>query len=174
MKKRGAVLCLAAIMLVCASCAREARFGIWELERRLKETNVAYAFDTESMFRKEGVYHVFYRTENGTLLLKAEEDGQRRLRGISLTATETDRASAGAFCALAGTLADLFLPEEARTEAHAALGLDDPGRLFADETLTFSCGRYEAELFKSAKGSSLLLRYKPLPATEGEGTSASP
>ena len=138
------------------------------------EVDTKYAFDTETMFRKEGVYHVFYRTENGILLLQAEEDDRQRVCGISLTATETDRVSAGAFCALAGTLADLFLPEETLADAHMALGLDDPDRLFTDETLRVTFGRYQAVLFKTAKGSSLMLRFEPLPATEAEGTSASP
>ena len=157
-------LCAALLALIslCA-CARAQRFGVWELEKRLCEADKAYAFNTEDMFRKDGVYHIFYRTENGTLLLKAREDDKQRLTDISLTTIQTDEASAQAFSGLACALAGVFLPEEYRADARAALRLEEPAAFFTDETLTAVCGRYEAVFFKSVKGSSLMLKYQSLP-----------
>ena len=148
-----------ALTLLC-SCARAQRFGVLELEKRLCETDKRYAFDTEGMFRKEGVYHVFYRTENGTLLLKARENEKQRLTDLSLTVQQTDPETAAVFSALACALADAFLPEEARADARTALRLADPGSFFRDETLTAEYGRYRAVFFKTAQGASLMLRYE--------------
>ena len=150
---------LLAMISLCA-CARAQRFGVWELEKRLCEADKKYAFDTESVFRKEGVYHIFYRTENGTLLLKAKEDEKRRLTDLSLTLASTDPDAAAAFSALACTLADVFLPEENRADAKASLKLADPAAFFTDETLTADYGRYQAVFFKTQKGASLMLRYR--------------
>ncbi|MBQ6117591.1 MAG: hypothetical protein IJK98_00010 [Clostridia bacterium] len=155
---RCAVLFLA-LTLLC-SCARAQRFGVWELEKRLCETDKKYAFDTEGMFRKEGVYHVFYRTEKGTLLLKAREDENQRLTDLSLTVQQTDPETAAAFSALACTLTDVFLPAEDRADAKASLRLSDPDSFFRDETLTAEYGRYRAVFFKTAQGASLMLRYE--------------
>ena len=160
---------LLALTLLC-SCARAQRFGVWELEKRLCEADGKYAFDTEGMFRKEGIYHVFYRTENGTLLLKAKEDGKQRLTGLSLTVRQTDPATAAAFSALACTLSDVFLPEENRADAKAALRLADPGSFFTDETLTAEYGRYQAVFFKTTQGASLMLEYVTREAESADRT----
>ena len=153
------VALLLALTLLC-SCARAQRFGVFELEKRLCEADKTYAFDTEGMFRKEGVYHIFYRTENGTLLLKARENEKQRLTDLSLTTIQTDADTAKAFSALACALADVFLPEEDRADAKAALLLADPDSFFRDETLTAEYGRYSAVFFKSVKGVSLMLKYE--------------
>ena len=150
---------LLALALLC-SCARTQRFGVWELERRLCEADTKYAFDTETMFRKEGVYHIFYRTENGTLLLKAKEDEKQRLTELSLTVQQTDADAAGAFSALACAVTDVFLPPNARADARAALRLSDPATFFRDETLTAEWGRYNGVFFKTTQGASLMLRYE--------------
>lgn len=153
-------VCAALLVLtwLCA-CARSQRFGVWELEKRLCEADKTYAFDTEDIFRKEGVFHIFYRTENGTLLLKAREDDKQRLVDISLTTTETDAAAAAAFSAFACVLTDVFLPEEARADVKVSLLLTDPDAFFRDETLTAEYGRYQAIFFKTTKGVSLILKY---------------
>lgn len=159
MKHTKLLAVILAMGLLCG-CTRARRFGVWELEKRLCEADKSYAFDTEGMFRKEGAYHVFYRTENGTLLLKAKEDGKQRITDVSLTLASTDPDAAAAFSALACTLADVFLPEENRADAKAALKLADPATFFTDETLTAACGRYRAVFFKTLKGASLMLRYE--------------
>lgn len=156
---RMILLPLLAAALLCA-CARPQRFGVYELEKRLCEADENYAFDTQTLFRWKGVYHIFYRTENGTLLLKASEDEKQRLTFLSLTTIQTDAATAEAFSALACTLADVFLPEEARADAKASLKLANPAAFFRDETLTAEYGRYSAVFFKTAKGVSLMLTYE--------------
>ena len=156
MKPTKLIAVILVLGLLCG-CTRARQFGVWELEKRLCETDKKYAFDTESMFRKEGAYHVFYRTENGTLLLKVKEDEKQRITDISLTLASTDPDAAAAFSALACTLADVFLPEENRADAKAALKLADPATFFTDETLTAEYGRYQAIFFKTRKGASLML-----------------
>ncbi len=150
---------LLALLLLCA-CARAKRFGVYEMERRLCEVDKSYAFDTEGMFRKEGVYHIFYRTDNGTLLLKAREDEKQRVTDLSLTVMQTDAEAAARFSALACALTDVFLPEEARADAKVSLQLCDPDSFFRDETLTAEYGRYQAVFFKTVKGVSLMLKYE--------------
>ena len=147
---------LLTLALLC-SCARADRFGVWELEQRLRETDRAYAFGTESMFRKDGVYYIFYSTVHGTLLLKAKEDDKQRLTDLSLTTAQTDADTAARFSALACALTDVFLPEDARADAKASLRLADPSSFFSDETLTAVYGRYRAAFFKTAHGASLML-----------------
>ena len=149
---------LAAAVGLLASCARAERFGVWELERRLRETDKTYAFDTETMFRREGVYYVFYPSGSGTILLKAAEDERQRLNFVSLTVTEADAAAE--FAALACAVTEVFLPREGRADMETNLRLKDPATFFTDETLSASYGRYEAIFFKSTKGVSLLLRYQ--------------
>ncbi len=163
------LLPLLAAALLC-SCARPQRFGVYELEKRLCATDKNYAFDTETMFRKEGVFHIFYRTENGTLLLKAKEDEKQRLTELSLTVQQTDADTAAAFSALACALADAFLPEKDRADARAALGLAEPDTFFTDETLTAEFGRYRAVFFKTAQGASLMLRYESPDVTAPAGS----
>ena len=158
MKTVRAVMILLSVSLLCA-CTRAERFGVWELERRLRETDEQYAFDTETMFRKEGVYHVFYRADAGTILLKAAEDERQRLTFVSLTVT--DRDAAERFSALACAVTDAFWPQEALADVKARLQLADPVALFRDETLKVSHGRYSAVFFKTVKGASLMLRYEP-------------
>ena len=143
---------------LCA-CARAERFGVWELERRLREADKNYAFDMRTMFRKEGVYYVFYPAGGGTVLLKAAEDERQRLDLVSLTVT--DRDAAEDFSALACAVTEVFLPPDAAAEAKAQLQLADPATFFRDETLTASYGRYSAVFFKTVKGVSLMLRYGP-------------
>ena len=157
MKPVRAVMVLLSVSLLCA-CTRAERFGVWELERRLCETDKNYAFDTGTMFRQEGVYHVFYRTDAGTLLLKAAEDERGRLTFVSLTATEADAAQS--FSSLACAVTEVLWPAEARAEVAALLRLADPDTFFRDETLTAECGRYGAVFFKTTKGVSLILRYE--------------
>lgn len=167
---------LMAFALLC-SCARTQRFGLGELERRLCKADRRFAFQMEDVFRADGIYHVFYRTDNGTLLLKVTEDERRRIDGISLTMTGTDEDTARAFSDLACALTEVFWPEEHRADAKAALGLADTAAFFTDETLTAACGRYEAEFFKTAQGVSLMLRYLPAegrPATETDGAARPP
>ena len=147
-------------MALLGGCTQARRFGVYELEKRLCEVDAHYAFDTESLFRKDGAYHIFYRTEHGTLLLKAAQDEKQRLTDLSLTTTATNDDTAAAFSALACAITDIFLPEENRSDARMALGLSDPGTFFRDETLTAEYGRYQAVLFKTAKGISLMLHYK--------------
>ena len=157
MKPVRAVMILLSAALLCA-CTRAERFGVWELERRLCETDKNYAFDTQTMFRQEGVYHVFYRTDAGALLLKAREDERRRLAFVSLTATEADAAED--FSALARAVTEVFWPREALADVTAELQLADPATFFRDETLTAEAGRYSAVFFKTTKGVSLMLRYE--------------
>lgn len=157
MKTVRTVMILLAVSLLC-SCTRAERFGVWELERRLREVDQQYAFDTQTMFRKDGIYHVFYRTDAGTLLLKAAEDERRRLTFVSLTAADTDAAQS--FSALACAVTEVFWPEEARADVTAQLQLADPDTFFRDETLTAGYGRYDAVFFKTTKGVSLMLRYE--------------
>ena len=167
---------LTALALLC-SCARTQRFGLAELERRLCKADRRFAFQTEDVFREDGIYHIFYRTDNGTLLLKVKEDERRRIDGISLTMAGTDKDAARAFSDLACALTEAFWPEENLADAKAALGLADPAAFFTDETLTAACGRYEAEFFKTAQGVSLMLRYLPAegsPATETDGAARPP
>ena len=159
MKHTKLLAVILAMGLLCG-CTRAQRFGVWELEKRLCEADKSYAFDTEGMFRKDGVYHVFYRTENGTLLLRMQEDKKQRLTDLSLTLASAEPDAAAAFSALACVMTDVFLPEEDRADAGAALGLADPASFFTDETLTAEYGRYSAVLFKTVKGVSLLLRYR--------------
>lgn len=152
-----AALLTAALLL--SSCARAERFGFRELERRLCETDKKYAFDTETTFRREGVYHVFYQEDGQSLLLKAAEDENCRLTFVSLTAIAADGGTAERFSALACALSDVFLPQEARADARASLQLADPGTFFRNETLTAEYGRYGAVFFKTEEGISLMLRY---------------
>ena len=144
--------------LLC-SCARAERFGVWELERRLCEADKNYAFDTDTMFRREGVYYIFYPAGGGTVLLRAAEDARQRLELISLTLTDPDAAED--FAALACAVTDVFLPQDARADIKAQLQLTDSATFFRDETLTASYGRYSAVFFKTVKGVSLMLRYEP-------------
>ncbi len=148
---------LLSVSLLC-SCTRAERFGVWELERRLREADQQYAFDTQTMFRKDGVYYVFYPAGNGTVLLKAAEDERLRLTFVSLTATDADAAED--LSALACAVTDVFWPEEDRADAKAQLRLAEPGTFFRDETLRAEYGRYCAVFFKTAKGVSLMLRYE--------------
>ena len=164
MRRLAIPVALLLVGLLC-SCARAERFGVWELERRLREADKNYAFDTDTMFRKEGVYYVFYPAGGGTLLLKAAEDEHQRLTFVSLTVTGTDADAAADFSALACTLADVFLPEEARDDARAALKLADPDTFFRDETLTAAYGRYGAVFFKTTQGVSLMLKYESTDVT---------
>ena len=159
MKKRLVTLFLLIVCIALPSCAKSPRFGVFELERRLCELDKAYAFDANGMFRKEGVYHVFYRTNQGTLLLKAKEDTNGRLIFISLTTTDVSTEMAERFGSFAITLTDLSFPQEARSDVCAALRLNDPASFFADETLTYKIGRYQAVFFKSGKGISYMLTY---------------
>ena len=138
MKRLAIPIALLLAGLLC-SCARAERFGVWELERRLCVADKNYAFDTDTMFRKEGVY-------------------RQRLRFVSLTMTGTDADAAADFSVQACTLADVFLPEEARADARAALRLAAPDTFFRDETLTAAYGRYEAVFFKTTQGVSLMLQ----------------
>ena len=158
MKRIAALACLLDLVLLFSSCSRETRYGVFELERRLKEVSSEYAFDSEDMFRKEGVYHIYYCTEKGTMLLKAGEDERRRLQFLSLTTTDVEAADL--FSAFSCTLIDMFIPEDARADVRAALLLEDPGSFFVDETLTAEYGRYKAVFFKSVKGVSLMLKYE--------------
>ena len=157
MKPVRAVMVLLSVSLLCA-CTRAERFGVWELERRLCETDKNYAFDTGTLFRQEGVYHVFYRTDAGTLLLKAAEDERGRLTFVSLTATAADASED--LSVLACAVTDVFWPEGGRADAKAQLRLTEPETFFRDETLTAEYGRYCAVFFKTAKGVSLMLRYE--------------
>ena len=157
MKRVTAIFLIPIILLFGSSCASDARFGIFELERRIKEENEIYAFDTEGMFRREGVYHIFYRTEKGTLLLKVKEDDKQRVCFLSLTTADTDEETATYFSALACILSDVFLPQDVRSDARSLLRLDDPRSFFRDETLTGEFGRYKAVFFKSVQGASILL-----------------
>ena len=165
MKKITVILFVLALLAVGCSCARENRFGVFELERRLCEINKTYAFDAEGMFRKEGVYHIFYPAGKGTLLLKVREDNRRRIEYLSLTAADADEDTSNGFSALACALTDVILPEDARADARFLLRLEDPATFFVDETLTAEYGRHKVVFFKSTKGISLMLRYEPLPAT---------
>ena len=160
MKRNAVFFVLIPFLLCCASCTKETRFGLFELERRLNEIDTEYAFDTECLFRKEGVYHIIYRTEKGTLLLKATEDDHQRLCRISLSTVDKDRNTAGCFSSFSCALVDLFLPEDARAGTRDVLRLEDPGSFFRDETLTASYERYQAVLFKSTEGVSLMLEYE--------------
>ncbi|MBQ6065927.1 MAG: hypothetical protein IJK89_03820 [Clostridia bacterium] len=157
MKTIRAVMVLLSVSMLCA-CTRAERFGVWELERRLREADEQYAFDTQTLFRKEGVYHVFYRTDAGTLLLKAAEDERQRLTFVSLTAT--DAGMAEDFSALACAVTEVFWPREALADVTAQLQLADPGSFFRDKTLSAEYGRYRAVFFQTTKGVSLMLRYE--------------
>ena len=158
---------LLSILLLCA-CTRAQRFGLAELERRLSGIDGEYAFDQQELYRDEGVYHIFYRTVNGTLLLKVKEDDRQRISSLSLTTAGTDADTSADFSALACALTDVFLPEENRADAKGALGLADPSAFFTDETLTAEYGRYKAVFFKTTQGVSLELKYEFLEDQTGQ------
>lgn len=161
LKKFISLLVIFIMIISLAGCKKDARPDFSELLIRTEKYYKDAVFDFGEAFYSDSCWYLFFSAvSEDDVLIKAYEDENRRLLSVRVSMLDNgDEGNEAAFIKISSAVAKAWCDVEDIDEFLKNTGLYDENIIFSEQCRTYEQGRYKAEFYNSAFGSSLDIHF---------------
>lgn len=161
LKKIILLLVILVTVFLSGGCKKDMRPDFSELLLRIERSDRELQADFAEAFYSAPYWYIFLTLINEhDVLIKAQEDENRRLLSVSVSMTNNDvEGSEAAFVKIASAAARAYCDIDDADDFLAGTGLYEEGIIFSEECRTYESGNYKADFYNSSFGSQLKIDF---------------